>query len=159
MYLAIGGVLLAGIILYFGLQHGGQSQTVTYVPQTRDFTISTIATLTNEQTAVVPSYAEGVKKFGEVYSFDPNILVVYQGDTVNLTINDMQPDDPHTFTMSAPYDQVNATVGPNSQQIVTFKATHVGTFKFYCTVPGHLPAMYGQLVVLPASMGGGYASQ
>jgi len=133
----------------------GHSQTASsYTPQTRNFTLVTVPTLTNEQAEQIKSYAPVVQKFGEVYTFFPDVLVVYQGDTVNLTIRNLQPDDPHTFTIDAPYN-VNVNIDPQGEQKVSFKATDLGTFEFYCAITGHLPYMYGELVVLPDSMGGG----
>jgi len=160
--IALGGLLLALVagLLTMGLPAiQGHSQGAAYTPQTRNFTVVTVPTLTNEQAETIPSYAPVVKHFGEVYTYYPDVLVVYQGDTVNLSVRNLQPDDPHTFTMSAPYDKINLTIGPNAEQKVSFKATDVGTFEFYCTIPGHLPYMYGELVVLPDSMGGGYQNK
>lgn len=160
--IALGGLLLALVagLLTVGLPAiQGQSQGAAYTPQTRNFTVVTVPTLTHESAEAMPSYAPVVKHFGEIFTFFPDVLVVYQGDTVNVTIKNLQIDDPHTFTMSAPYDNVNVAIGPNSTQKVSFKATDVGTFEFYCTVPGHLPYMYGELVVLPDSMGGGYQNK
>jgi plastocyanin len=136
----------------------GHSQAA-YTPQTRTFTVVTVPTLTNEQAGVIPSYKDVVAKMGEVYTFFPDVLVVYQGDTVNLKIRNLQPDDPHTFTLDKPYDKVNVTIAPNAEQDVSFTATDVGTFEFYCAVTNHLPYMYGELVVLPDSMGGGYQNK
>ena len=39
----------------------------------------------------------------------------------------------------------------------TWRAEHAGIFSFLCTIPAHAPEMYGQLVVLPAEVGAGFA--
>jgi plastocyanin len=150
------GLLVAAIAGYLLLSPVGAQ---TYTPQTRDFTVVTPALMTTELAKAIPSYDEVVNKAGEVYVFYPDVLTVYQGDTVNITLVNLQPDDPHTFTMSAPYDKVDITVGPNDTAKVSFVASSVGTFEFYCIVAKHLPYMYGELVVLPDSMGGGYQNK
>jgi hypothetical protein len=39
----------------------------------------------------------------------------------------------------------------------TWHAEHAGIFSFLCTIPAHMPEMYGQIVVLPAAVGAGFA--
>jgi plastocyanin len=160
--ITLAGLLLAVAAGLFSLTLPstiGHSQVATsYAAQTRNFTLVTVPTLTNEQAKQITSYAPVVQKFGEVYTFFPDVLVVYQGDTVNLTIRNLQPDDPHTFTIDAPYN-VNVNLDPQSEQKVSFKATDVGTFEFYCAITNHLPYMYGELVVLPADLGGGFQNK
>ena len=146
-------LLLVGLTLFSVVGCTKAATTTSYVPQTRNFTIATVATLTNEQAAAVPSYAPVVQKMGEDYSFSPDVITVYQGDTVNLDIYNLQPDDPHTFSLTGPYGNVNVTIEANTDQKVSFVASSVGEFEFHCLEPGHLPFMYGELIVLPASMG------
>jgi plastocyanin len=145
-------VIMAGLAL-LSVTGCTRVASAAYVPQARNFTIATVATLTTEQTQAVPSYAPVVQKMGEDYSFSPNVITVYQGDTVNLDLRNRQPDDAHTFTLTGPYASVSQTIAPNSSQQISFKATSVGEFEFHCTVTDHLPYMYGELIVLPASMG------
>jgi hypothetical protein len=38
----------------------------------------------------------------------------------------------------------------------TWRADRAGIFNFVCTIPAHMPEMYGQIVVLPAAVGAGF---
>lgn len=133
----------------------GQSQASApqYTPQTRTFTMVTVPLLVKESAATFGFLKQDFAKGGvladkEVYAFSPDHLMVYQGDTVNLTIVNPE-DDAHTFTL--PDFHVNVALAPQAVTKVSFVANKVGIFTFYCAVATHLPFMYGQLTVLPDS--------
>jgi len=95
-----------------------------------------------------PAQKRAVAKFGEVYAFVPSTIVVTQGDHVTLDIRNLEAggDDGHTLTM--PGYGINVSLPPLSTKTVTFTASKVGVFPFYCEF--HKPWMSGKLVVLPA---------
>ncbi len=118
---------------------------VAYNPsaQTRSFT-----------QLVLPDFA------GEGYDkFFPGIMVVNQGDTVNLTVRNTD-DMPHGFALAAygidaavqpGQDLSDGTIAPEDTSIQPFIASTAGVFRFLCTVPcgpGHWE-MEGSLIVLP----------
>lgn len=81
---------------------------------------------------------------GEGY-FEPDVIMVDQGQDVTVFIANITEGN-HTFTI----DElgVNVSLAPGEQGEVTFTATEVGTFEFYCNEPGHRDAgMYGYLEV------------
>jgi hypothetical protein len=126
-----------------------------YTPQTRNLTLVTVPLVTHEHQVMHPELAElfattGALAGKEVFGFAPDTIVVYQDDTVNLTIVDAQPDDAQTFTIQAPYN-VNVPLSANSSTQTSFVAQQVGIFPFMSTIPAYSPYMYGTLVVLPAS--------
>ena len=92
--------------------------------------------------------AKAYKKFGEAYGFDPGTIVVTQGETVTITIRNLEggPDDLHSFTL--PAYRIDRALPPLSTVNVTLKADRAGVFPFYCD--HHKPWMSGELVVLPA---------
>ena len=92
--------------------------------------------------------AKAYKKFGEAYGFDPGTIVVTQGETVTISIRNLEggPDDLHSFTM--PAYRIDRALPPLSTVNVTFRADRAGVFHFYCD--HHKPWMSGELVVLPA---------
>jgi nitrous-oxide reductase len=92
--------------------------------------------------------AKAYKKFGEAYGFDPGTIVVTQGETVTLSIRNLEggPDDLHSFAL--PAYRIDRAVPPLATVNVTFKANRAGVFHFYCD--HHKPWMAGELVVLPA---------
>lgn len=92
--------------------------------------------------------AKAYKKFGEAYGFDPGTIVVKQGETVTISIRNLEggPDDLHSFTL--PAYRIDRAVPPLATVNVTFKADRAGVFSFYCD--HHKPWMAGELVVLPA---------
>lgn len=88
-----------------------------------------------------------VKKYGESYGFAPSTIIVHQGDSVTLTIRNLQAggDDGHTFTLSG-YG-INKSIPPLAMVNVTFVANKAGVFPFQCEF--HKPWMHGELVVMP----------
>ncbi len=118
-------------------------------PQNRSFT----------QLAIPDFAGDGYDKFF------PGIMVVNQGDTVNVTVRNTD-DMPHGFAIAAynisvgvdpGQDQPNGTVLPVNTSVDPFVASNAGIFSFLCTSPcgpGHFE-MLGQLIVLP-TMGSAY---
>jgi heme/copper-type cytochrome/quinol oxidase subunit 2 len=91
--------------------------------------------------------------------FFPGVIVVNQGDTVNVSIRNTD-DMPHGFAIAAydlnvavqpGTDQPDGSIAPYTTVIQSFTASKAGVFRWFCTTPcgpGHLE-MVGQLVVLP----------
>ncbi len=139
-------------------QNGQSAATVAthsaYQPQTRTFTITAVPLVVHEmqdsEDYLKADFAKGGLLDGkEVYGFYPSDLVVYQGDTVNLTLVNPE-DDPHTFTI-APLN-INVEMKGQSTAHASFVASQPGTYEFVCAEPEHAPYMWGQLVVLPDSL-------
>lgn len=100
------------------------AQTETYTPKTYNITI------VNE-------------KLSGVVQFNPSTIVVYEGDTVNLSIKN-QEDTLHSFAIDE-YN-IHVELPGNHTTIVTIVADKPGIFTFYCFLhPKHL---HGQLIVL-----------
>lgn len=127
--------------------------SVSYVPRSRDVTITTVPFLTKEMQAVYPFLKQdfgrgGVLAGKEVYGFQPSSVTVVEGDTVRFTLVNPE-DDLHWFVMQG----LAVKLLPQSVQHAVYVARRAGIFRFSCAVPAHLPYMYGELVVLPASTG------
>jgi heme/copper-type cytochrome/quinol oxidase subunit 2 len=103
---------------------------------------------------VLPDFA------GDGYDkFFPGVIVVNQGDTVNVSIRNTD-DMPHGFAIAAydinvainpGQDQPNGSIAPLATSVQPFTASKAGVFRWLCTTPcglGHFE-MVGQLVVLP----------
>ncbi len=146
-----------GILGFFTTEHPEASGQIVVLPsdwtnyrppaQTRGFT-----------QLALPDFA------GEEYDkFFPGIMVVNQGDSVNVSVRSLD-EMPHSFTM--PSYGVNAAVNPAqmaangtltpvTSTVPEFKATKPGVFTFICTTycgEGHIE-MVGCLVVLPTGSG------
>ena len=81
--------------------------------------------------------------------FSISTIVANKGDTVNIHFYNVEEKggDSHSFTIyDKPYDNINVTVKPGTNQTITFTATTVGVYTYLCTF--HQPSMRGQLVVL-----------
>lgn len=144
---------VVAVLAVLGL-HQGVAAPPGYIPQTRNFTVTTVPLAVHEMQASMPFLKKAFAAGGvlgpkkEVYGFYPSTLVVYQGDTVNLTIVNPQDDD-HTFTI---HDlKVDVEVKGLSTARTSFVAKKVGVFTFMCDIEEHMPYMWGQLVVLPDS--------
>jgi uncharacterized cupredoxin-like copper-binding protein len=123
------------------------------VPQVRELRLTAVPLLTKELATVYPFLKEDFAKGGvlegkEIYAFVPSTLVAVEGDTLHFTIVNPE-DDAHTFVLQG----LVVPLPPQSVTQATWEAKQAGVFTFACVVPAHIPAMYGQLVVLPASVG------
>jgi len=129
-----------------------------YVPQERHFVVTAIPLLTKEMVSTYSFLREdfaqgGVLEGKEIYAFVPSTLTVVEGDTVRFTLVNPE-DDEHNFVLPGLALQLPG-------QSVTegaWRAEHAGIFSFVCTIPAHMPEMYGQIVVLPAAVGASFTN-
>lgn len=147
---------LAGLAIGV-LVAGCAAAPARYAPQTRELTLLTVPLLSKELVSTYPFLREdfapgGVLEGKEVYAFVPSSLTVVEGDTVHFTFLNPE-DDAHDFVLPG----LSVPIPGQSVTRATYVAEHPGLFTFVCSVPGHLPAMYGQLLVLPASLAGSFA--
>jgi plastocyanin len=93
--------------------------------------------------------AETVKKFGEIYSFAPDVFAVRRDQPTQITFWNLQPDDEHDFMLTDPKNRVllQTKLPPLTKTIFVMTFHDEGVFPFYCTV--HQPAMSGQIIVTP----------
>ena len=131
--------IIAGAVLTAGLLGAAPAFAAT----TRSFNMQTVAWASKDN----PAQKQVVAKFGEVYGFVPDTIVVNQGDHVVLHIRNLEGggDDGHTLTI--PGYGINKSLPPLSTQTVSFTADKAGVFPFHCEF--HQPWMSGELVVLP----------
>jgi heme/copper-type cytochrome/quinol oxidase subunit 2 len=143
----------AGIFRFYAVGHADMdgylvvlpSDWSSYNPPSQERKLHTLA---------LPDFA------GDGYDkFFPETLVVNQGDTVDISVRNMD-EAPHGFGLPGYGIDVavtpaqtlpNGTIAPVSSDVPTFTATVPGIFQFMCTVPcgpGHFE-MTGVLVVLP----------
>ena len=98
---------------------------------------------------------EGVS-FVELHRWEPNMIIVHQGDTVVLEISNPRK---HAHTFSIPAFDVDSQILEPREGIdtVTFVADTSGVFTFYCGLPYNPDKLYcdpdhsmmtGTLVVL-----------
>jgi hypothetical protein len=142
--------------LVVGLLAGCAAGPARYAPQTRELTLLTVPLLSRELESTYPFLREdfapgGVLDGQEVYAFVPSSLTVVEGDTIHFTFVNPE-DDAHDFVLSG----LSVPIPAKSVTRATYLARRPGLFTFVCSVPGHLPAMYGQLLVLPASVAEGF---
>jgi len=80
----------------------------------------------------------------ETYAFSPSVIVVNQGDTVNIKILGINGKLHHVSIENYvdPFD-----IHRGELKEISFVADKAGTFKMSCSV--HQPAMQGYLLVLP----------
>ena len=155
-WLRVGLIGVLALVAVLGAGFGLASRTTaagSYRAQTRDFTVIGVPLLVHEQASMLDylnaDFAKGGLLDGkEVYGFLPSTLVVYQGDTVHLTLVNPADDD-HTFTISEL--NLSVTMKGQSASPATFVASKVGVFSYVCAESEHMPFMWGQLIVLPDS--------
>jgi plastocyanin len=75
--------------------------------------------------------------------FAPSSIIVNKGDTVTVHFYNTE-NEPHTFTIGAPYN-IDKNVPGGQTATIVFKANYQGIFQYYCKY--HLPTMQGQLIV------------
>ena len=90
---------------------------------------------------------ETVKRFGEVYSFSPEVFVVRRDQPTQITFWNLQPDDEHDVMLTDPKNRVllQTKLPPLSKTTFVMTFHDEGVFPFYCIA--HQPAMSGQIVV------------
>lgn len=76
------------------------------------------------------------------------ILCVHQGDTVNITVKNVDVL-PHGFNIENYYNSQIVSVGPGHTLNVSFVASKTGTFTIYCSIycEVHPQMQRGELVV------------
>ena len=91
--------------------------------------------------------AETVRRFGEVYAFEPSVFAVRRDQQTEITFWNLQPDDEHDFMLTDPQNHVllQTKLPPLSRTTFVMTFHDAGIFPFYCTV--HQPAMSGQIIV------------
>ena len=129
-----GNMMMGGHMMGSGMMSSQPSQTIPVdaEPQTRTFQISMeevefYAEVENEN-------GEEEIAFVELHVWEPNIIIVNQGDTVVLEITNPRK---HAHTLTIPAFDVNSEmleprVGADT---VTFVADTPGVFTFYCGLP------------------------
>ncbi len=90
-----------------------------------------------------------VKKFGEVYAFNPSFIAVHRDQPTQLEFWNLQPDDEHDFALLGPDLTVLMYVKlpPLQKTSYIFTFHQQGEIDFKCL--RHQPAMSGQILVLP----------
>ena len=113
----------------------------------------TVTLLVKELARTYPFLAKDFAKGGvldgkEIYAFVPSSITVYAGDTLHLTFVNPE-DDVHSFVLP------DFAVGLPGQTVThaTYVARRAGIYAFTCSVPSHLPSMWGQLIVLDPGAG------
>jgi uncharacterized cupredoxin-like copper-binding protein len=134
----------------------GGPPPAAYAPRARDVTLTTVPLLVRESGKTFPFLARDFAKGGvlegkEVYAFSPSTIVAVEGDTLRLTFVNPE-DDLHSFVLP------DLAVSLPGQQVThaTYVTRRAGIYPFTCNIPGHMPMMWGQLVVLaPGAVTGG----
>jgi uncharacterized cupredoxin-like copper-binding protein len=145
------GVVGLGCALLVPLLAGCASRAPQSRPQTREYVVTAVPLLTREMERIYGFLAKdfgpgGVLEGKEVYAFEPSSILVYEGDTLALTLVNPE-DDAHSFVLPG----LSVNLPPQSTVNATYVARTAGTYRYLCAIPAHLPFMYGTLVVLPAS--------
>jgi hypothetical protein len=152
----MGGHMMGSGMISQGMMSSQSSQTIPTdaEPQTRTFQISMeevefFAEVENEG-------GEEAIAFVELHRWEPNTIIVNQGDTVVLEITNPRK---HAHTLSVPAFGVNSEIlePREGADTVTFVADTSGVFTFYCGLPYNPDKLYcdpdhsmmtGTLVVL-----------
>src|SRR5690242_17954982 len=90
-----------------------------------------------------------VKKFGEVYAFNPSFIAVHREQPTQIEFWNLQPDDEHDFALLGPDLSVLMYVKlpPLEKTSYIFTFHREGEIDFKCL--HHQPEMSGQILVLP----------
>ena len=136
-----GNMMMGDHMMGSGMMSSQSSQTIptNEDPQTRTFQISMeevefYAEAENEEGE------EGIS-FVELHQWEPNTIIVNQGDTVVLEITNPRK---HAHTLSIPAFGVNSEIlePREGMDTVSFVADTVGVFTFYCGLPYNPDKLY-----------------
>lgn len=137
----MGGHMMGSGMMNQGMMSSQSSQTIPTDenPQTRTFQISMeevefYAEVENEG-------GEEAIAFVELHRWEPNTIIVNQGDTVVLEITNPRK---HAHTLSIPAFDVNTKIlePREGMDTVTFVADTPGVFTFYCGLPYNPDKLY-----------------
>ena len=137
----MGGHMMSSGMMDQGMMSSQSSQTIptNEEPQTRTFQISMeevefFAEVENEG-------GEEAIAFVELHTWEPNTIIVNQGDTVVLEITNPRK---HAHTLSIPAFDVNTKIlePREGADTVTFVANTAGVFTFYCGLPYNPDKLY-----------------
>lgn len=138
---------------------GGAGRETSYLPDARASQIVTVTqggdaatgiTVLTQAVAVRETGPQKtVKRFGEVYAFEPSFIAVHRDEPTEISFWNLQPDDEHDVMLVDPDGNVLMKVALPALQKTAYVFTfhREGLFPFYCTV--HQPEMSGQILVLP----------
>ncbi|HTS90104.1 MAG TPA: cupredoxin domain-containing protein [Gemmatimonadales bacterium] len=131
------------------LECRGAPARATYHPVHREITITTLPLLTKEMAKIYPfltrEFAHGGLLDGkEIYAFEPSTVTVVEGDTIDFQFINPE-DDLHSFVLAP---DLSVTLPGLKATSARFVARRAGIYPFTCSIPAHLPSMWGQLVVL-----------
>jgi len=134
-----------------------RAPSIRYQPRERDLVVTAVPLLTHELESTYAFLARdfspgGVLEGKELYAFVPSSFTVVEGDTVHFTLVNPE-DDAHNFVLPG----LSLALPGQSVTQGIWRADRAGIFRFTCTIPSHMPEMYGEIVVLPASVGAGFA--
>jgi plastocyanin len=142
--------LISAGLAFLACCTGSRATTASrsYVPRTREITVTTVPLLVREQQSVFPFLTKDFGKGGvlegkEVYAFSPSTVTVVEGDTIHFTFINPEDDD-HSFVLP----DLVVPLPPQETTRVTYVAKHAGIYPILCAIPKHLPMMSGQLIVL-----------
>ena len=103
----------------------------------------------NKQSEQAPIINSTVKTFtvdGSSYAYNPSTITVNKGDAVKIIFKDT--DSRHDLVIDG-YNLRTDVIGPGKTDTIEFVADKVGTFEYYCSLPGHkAQGMTCKLVVI-----------
>ena len=83
------------------------------------------------------------------FTYQPSMITVKEGETIRLVLVNNDTVQAHSLVIRDLYFKSHQ-VQPGRTAEFTLKASHPGSFKFYCDVPGHKDAgMVGAIRVEP----------
>ena len=90
-----------------------------------------------------------LRKFGEVYAFNPSFIAVHRDQPTQIEFWNLQSDDEHDFALVGPDLKILMYVKlpPLQKTAYVFTFHREGIIDFKCL--RHQPAMSGQILVLP----------
>lgn len=104
---------------------------------------------TNKNSSAAPVINSTVKTFtvdGSSYTYNPSTITANKGDAVKIIFKDT--DSRHDLVIDG-YNLRTDVIGPGKTDTIEFVADKVGTFEYYCSLPGHkAQGMTGKLVVI-----------
>lgn len=100
----------------------------------------------SNQAPVINSTVKTFTVDGSSYAYNPSTITVNKGDAVKIIFKDT--DSRHDLVIDG-YNLRTDVIGPGKTDTIEFVADKVGTFEYYCSLPGHkAQGMTGKLVVI-----------
>jgi len=149
----VGIAVVIGIVAFVMMQNNGSPTTETILPPSQDSEVQIIEETEEATDEAMVGEDEAAPEIVEIemeadsFFFDSDEITVNLGDTVRITLANVDDEMDHDFVLDELGVQ-SELIGPGETATIEFIADQVGEFEYYCSVGSHRQlGMVGTLTI------------